>query len=81
MDRIRNEIITGTTKAGEASKKVQERRLKWYRRHNNMGRICGERVSMRMDVERRRRKGRPKRGWVDTINVYLRMKGLSGEVM
>ncbi len=29
-DRIRNEIIRGTTKLGEISKKVQESRLKWY---------------------------------------------------
>ena len=30
LDRIRNEIIRGTTKVGEISKIVQERRLKWY---------------------------------------------------
>ena len=30
LDRIRNEIIIGTTKVGEISKKVQEGRLKWY---------------------------------------------------
>ena len=30
MDRIRNGRIRGTTKMGEISKKVQERRLKWY---------------------------------------------------
>ena len=29
LDRIRNEIIRGTTKVGEISKKVQESRLKW----------------------------------------------------
>ena len=30
LDRIRNEVIRGTTKVGEISKKVQESRLKWY---------------------------------------------------
>ena len=30
LDRIMNEIITGTTKVGEISNKVQESRLKWY---------------------------------------------------
>ena len=30
LDRIRTEIITGPTKVGEISKKVQESRLKWY---------------------------------------------------
>ena len=29
-DRIREGIIGGTTKMGEVSKKVQERRLEWY---------------------------------------------------
>ncbi len=30
LDKIRNEIIRGTPKVGEITKKVQERRLKWY---------------------------------------------------
>ena len=30
MDRTRNVRIRWTTKVGEISKKVQERRLKWY---------------------------------------------------
>ena len=33
----------------------------------------------RMDVDGRRRKGRPKRRWMDSVNVDLREKGLSGE--
>ena len=37
----------------------------------------GKRV-MVMDVERRRRKGRPKRSWMDGVNVDLGEKGLSG---
>ena len=30
LDKIRNERIRWTTKVGEITKKVQERRLKWY---------------------------------------------------
>ena len=30
LDTIRNKRIRGTTKVEEISKKVQERRLKWY---------------------------------------------------
>ena len=30
LDKIRNERIGGTTKVRENTKKVQERRLKWY---------------------------------------------------
>ena len=41
---------------------------------NNMG----KRV-VRMVAERRRRKQRPKRRWIDSVNVDLSGKGLSGE--
>ena len=30
LDKIRNERIRGTTKVGEITKRVRERRLKWY---------------------------------------------------
>ena len=64
---------------GEISRKVREIRFKWYghvlRRNEE---YVGKRV-MRMDVEGRRRKGRPKRRWKDSVNVDLREKGLSGE--
>ena len=30
LGNIRNERIRGTTKVGESTKKVQERRMKWY---------------------------------------------------
>ena len=30
LDRIRDEIIRGTARVGELSKKVQESRLKWF---------------------------------------------------
>ena len=59
MDRIRNERIRGTSKLGEISKKVQESRLKW---HRHVMRMDEEYVGdqMVMDVEGRRRKGKPK---------------------
>ena len=57
LDRKSNKRIKGTTKLGEISKKMQERRLKWYghimRRENE---CVGKRV---IDVHGRRRKGRP----------------------
>ena len=30
LDKIRHEIIRGTSKVGEIAKNVQERRVKWY---------------------------------------------------
>ena len=79
MDRIRNEIIRGTTKVGEISKKVQESRLKWYghvsRREDD---YLGKRV-MGMEVPGKRRRGRPKRRWLDSIRNDLSERGLSEE--
>ena len=79
MDRISNERIRGTTKVGEIYKKVQESRwLKWYghvlRREEE---YVGKRV-MVMEVPRKRR-GRPKRRWLDNIKNDLSERKLSGE--
>ena len=76
LDRIRNERIRGTTKVGEISKKVQESRLKWY--GHVLGReeeYVGKRV-MAMEVPGKRR-GRPKRRWMDTIGNDLSERELS----
>ena len=79
LDRIRNERIRGTTKVGEISKKVQESRLKWYghvlRREDE---YVGKRV-MAMEVPGKRRRGRPKRRWLDSIGNDLSERELSRE--
>ena len=56
---------------GEISKKVQESRLKWYghalrREEENVG----KRV-MAMEVPGKRRRGRPKWRWLDSIRNNL----------
>ncbi len=70
MDRI-NEIIRGTTKVGEISKKVQASRMKWYghvlRREDE---YVGKRA-MGMEVPGKRRRGRPKREWLDSTRNDL----------
>ena len=77
--RIRNERIRGTTKVGEISKKVQESRLKWYghvlRREDE---CVGKRV-MEMKVPGKRRRGRPKWKWLDSIRNDFSERELSGE--
>ena len=81
LDRIRNERIRGTTKVGEICKKVQESRLnlKWYghvlRREEE---YVGNRV-MVMEVPGKRRRGRPKRRWLDNIRNDLSERELSRE--
>ena len=74
LDRIR-----GTTNVGEISKKVQESRLKLYghvlRREDE---YVGKRV-MAMEVPGKRRRGRPKRRWLDSIRNELSERELSSE--
>ena len=77
LDKIRNERIRRTTKVGEITKKVQERRLKWYghatRREEH---YVGSRT-MVMKVQGRRKRGRPKRSWLDKVKDDIKEKGLS----
>ncbi len=79
LENIRNERIRGTTKVGEITKKVQERRLAWYglvmrREEHYVGRR-----TMEMKVQGRRKRGRPKRRWLDKIKDDIKEKGLSAD--
>ena len=57
LDKIRNERIRGATIVGEITKKVQERRLKWYGHvMRREGHYVGRRV-MVMKVQERRKRG------------------------
>ena len=71
MHPLRNERIRGTAKVGEIPKRAQESRLKWYghvlRREDE---YVGRRV-MAMEVPGKRRRGRPKRRWLDNIRNDL----------
>ena len=79
LDRIRNERIRGTTKVGEISKKVQESRLRWYGHGLRRGdEYVGKRV-MGMEMPGQRRRGRPKRRWLDSIRNDLSERELSVE--
>ena len=65
LDMIRIERIRGQQKWGGISKKAQKRRLKWYgrvirREENYVGRRA-----MEMEVQGRRKRGRPWRGWCE----------------
>jgi len=74
LDKIRNERIRGTTKVVEVSKKVQERRLQWYghvKRRDDQ--YIGNRV-LGMEVDGRRKRGRPKRRWKDCVEEDLMTK-------
>ena len=79
LDKIRNERIRGTTKVGEITKKVQERRLKWYVRVMRREEHYVGRRAMVMKVQGRRKRGTHKRRWLDKVKDDIKEKGLSAD--
>ena len=71
--------IRWTTKIGELSKKVQERRLQWYGHVMRREEECVGRRVMALQADGDRRRGRPKWRWMDNITGDMRQNGLTME--
>ena len=71
LDKIRNEKIRGSTKVGQISKKVQERRMRWYGHVMRRDEEYVEKRVMGIEVRGSRRRGRPKM-WADCVKDDLR---------
>ena len=67
MDKIRNEYIKGTAQVGKFGEKTREARLRWYGhlRRKDDGYI-GRRM-LRMELPGKRKRGRPKRRFMDVV--------------
>ena len=65
------------TKVGEITKKVQKRRFKWYGHTMRREEHYVGRRAMVMKVQGRRKRGRPKRRWLDKVKDDIKEKGLS----
>ena len=79
-DKIRNTYIRGSSKVIEASKKVQEARLRWF--GHLLRRPEEEHVAsrtMEMEIIGTRKRGRPKKRWKDCIQEDMKMKELHEE--
>ena len=75
-DKIRNEHIRGTTKVAQASRKITERRLKWY---GHVMRMEEDRVVKRVmtkAIPGKRKRGRPKTRWKDACKRDMQTVGL-----
>ena len=79
-DRIRNTRIRGTVKVTEISKKTQEARLRWYGHVARSNIESDERRALDMEVQGRRRRGRPKTIWKDCIISDMRIKELDNNM-
>ena len=80
LDKIRNEIIRGTTKVGEIAQKIQEIGLVevvWAceERRGALRRNDG----MEIKVQGRRKRGKPKRRWLDKVKDDIKEKELSDD--
>ena len=75
-DTIRNEHIRGTTRVVQASKKITEKRLKWY---GHVRRMKEEHIVRRMldvNIPGKRRRGRPNLRWKDACKRDMTEVGL-----
>ena len=74
LDKIRNETIRGTTKLGEITKKVQERRLEWCGNVMRSEEHYVGRRAMEMKLQGRRKRRRPKIRWLDKVKDDIKEK-------
>ena len=75
-DKIRNEHIRGTTKVVQASRKITERRLKWYGHVIRMEEDHVVRRVMTKAIPGKRKRGRPKTRWKDVCKRDMQTVGL-----
>ena len=64
---------------GKITKKVQERRLKWYGHAMRRGENYVGRRAIAMKVQGRWKRGRPKRRWLDKVKDDIKDNGLSAD--
>ena len=64
-DKIRNELIRGTTRVVLASKTITEKRLNWYFHVRRMKEKHIVRRMLDVDIPGKRRRGRPNLRWKD----------------
>ena len=74
-DKIRNEYVRGTAKIAKLGDKLRNVRLRWYghvkRREED---YVGKRM-MEMAVPGRRKRGRPRRRWMDLVREDMERVG------
>ena len=76
VDKIRNEHIRWTTRVVQASKKISDKRLKWY---GHVRRMKEEHIVRRMlvvDIPGKRGRGRPNLRWKDACKRGMTEVGL-----
>ena len=71
MDKIRNEYIRGTAQVGKFGEKTREARLGWYGHlRRKVDGYIGRRM-LRMELPGKRKRGRPKRRFMDVVKENM----------
>ena len=78
-DRIRNDKIRMLTGVRKISSKTREGRLRWYGHVKRRDEGYVGKEVLEMEVQGKRKRGRPKRRWIDTIKTDMREVGLEEE--
>ena len=73
-DKIRNEKVRGTAKIPKLGDKLWNARLRWYGHVKRREDYVGKRM-MEMAVRGRRKRGRPRRRWMDLVREDMERVG------
>ena len=73
-DKIRNEYVRGTAKIAKLGDKLRNARLRWYGHVKRREDYVGKRM-MEMAVPGRRKRGRPRRRWMDLVREDMERVG------
>ena len=74
-DKIRNEYIRGTVKVERLGMKMREGRLRWYGHVIRRDQEYVGKKMMEMELPGKRKRGRPKRKFLDVVKEDMRKVG------
>ena len=75
-DKIRNEHIRSTVKVEQLGMKMREGRLRWYGHVMRRDQEYVGRKIMEMELPEKRKRGRPKRRFLDAVKEDMREVGV-----
>ena len=78
-DKIRNEYVRGTAKIAKLGDKLRNARLLWYGHVKRIENTTWEKRMMKMAVPGRRKRGRPRRRWMDLVREDMERVGARKE--
>ena len=74
-DKIRNEYVRGTVKIAKLGDKLQNARLRWYGHVKRREKDSVGKRMLEIAVLGRRKRGRPRRKWMDLVRKDMEMVG------